>query len=367
MKGRLAAYPPGVRSTMDLREVDVPDPAPGSILVRVTRANVCGSDLHFYRGDIDLSKFMSEPTVLGHEMCGVVASLGAGVSKDSAGRPLHEGDRVVYRYFEPCGSCSSCMRGQSAACGANLGFQRKACTAPPYFVGGFADYYMVPAGQAIFKVPDSLPDDLVVSVNCAVAEVVEGLTRARVGIGDCVVIQGAGGLGLYATALAKHLGAARVIVIDAIAERLSLAKEFGADDVIDISEHPDPNARSRALRSLNNGNGADVAVEVAGVPDAFTEGIALLGQGGRFVEIGNISLGLTTSFDPAQVTLGNKTVFGVVFYEPIALERALQFLSATREHVPYEKLVSSVYPLERINEAFDDAENRRVARASIAP
>lgn len=365
--GRLAAYPPGTKSVMEIREYQVPDPAPGAIVVRVTRANICGSDLHFWRGDIDLTRFLKKPTVLGHEMCGVVSALGAGVRTDSAGRPLAEGDRVVYRYFMPCGRCSSCLRGLTSGCGANLGFQIRSCDDAPHFIGAFADYYVLPPGQAIFKIPDELPDDLVAGVNCAVAEVVEGLTRAQVGVGDCVVIQGAGGLGLYATALARHVGAEQVIVIDGVAERLALAQRFGADAVINIGDHADVNARSAAVRALNGGAGADVVVEVAGFPDAFAEGVALLGQGGRLVEIGNISMGMTTAFDPAQVTLGNKTVYGVAFYEAIALERALQFLSATRDHVPYDALSAATYPLEKVNEAFADAESRTVPRASIVP
>jgi len=365
--GRLAAFPPGIKGEMEIREVEVPDPAPGEILIRVTRANVCGSDLHFWRGDIDLSRFLKEPTVLGHEMCGRVAALGDGVATDSAGAPLAEDDRVVYRYFSPCGRCSACLRGFTAACGRNAIFQIRVCTEAPYFVGGFGDYYMLPANQAVFKVPGDLDDDLVSGVNCAVAEVMEGLTRGRVGPGDTVVIQGAGGLGLYATALARYMGATKVIVIDGVPGRLSLAREFGADEVIDIGEHGDAGARSYRVRQLNDGNGADVAVEVAGFPDAFTEGIMLLGQGGRYVEIGNISMGMTTTFDPAQVTLGNKTVYGVAFYEAIALKRSLEFLAATKDRVPYDRLISTPYPLEKINEAFVDSDERRVARATIVP
>lgn len=365
--GRLAAYPPGAKNQMEIREVAVPSPAPGQILVNVTRANICGSDLHFWRGDIDLSRFLKEPTVLGHEMCGRVAALGEGVRTDSAGAPLAEGDRVVYRYFHPCGRCNACLRGITSACGQNLIFQIRPCTEPPYFVGGFADYYMLPAGQAVFKVPDQLSDDLVSGVNCAVAEVVEGLTRGAVGPGDTVVIQGAGGLGLYATALARYMGATQVIVIDGVPDRLSLAREFGAHETIDINEFGDAGARSAQVRSLNGGAGADVAVEVAGFPDAFPEGIAMLGQAGRYVEIGNISMGMTTTLDPAQITLGNKTVYGVAFYEAVALKRSLEFLAATRDTVPYEKLVATTYPLDKINEAFADADARRVTRAGIAP
>jgi threonine dehydrogenase-like Zn-dependent dehydrogenase len=364
--GRAAVYPLGPRAPFEIREFPLPDPEPRAILVRVTTANVCGSDLHFWRGDIDLARFgLTGGTILGHEMTGRVSRTSRGF--DSAGAPLAEGDRVVYRYFSPCGRCSACTRGFTAACGANAGFQMRSCDSPPHFIGGFAEYYYVPPGQAVFKVPDAVPDQLVAGANCALAEVIEGFDRASLRMGESVVIQGAGGLGIYATAVAKSMGAANVIVIDGVADRLSLAREFGADAVVDMTEHADARARAARVRELNGGGGADVAMEVVGFPDAFGEGIGLLGQGGRYVEIGNISPGLTLAFDPALVTLANKTVYGVAFYEAVALQKAVGFLAATVDRLPYGKLAGTAYALESINDAFVDADERRVARASIDP
>jgi threonine dehydrogenase-like Zn-dependent dehydrogenase len=337
------------------------------MIVRVATANVCGSDLHYWRGDIDLARFgLQGGTVLGHEMTGRVHALGAGRTKDSAGRPLAEGDRVVYRYFVPCGRCAACLRGQSAACGANAGFQMRASDEPPHFVGGFADYYYVGPAQTVFVVPDGVPDQLVAGANCALAQVIQGFERVALRMGESVVIQGAGGLGIYATAVAKWMGAANVIVIDGVADRLALAREFGADSTIDMTEYADGRARATRGRDLNAG-GADVVVEVVGFPDAFGEGIGLLGQGGRYVEIGNISPGLTLTFDPAMLTLGNKTVHGVAFYEPASLLKAISFLDAAQDRFPFAKLLGTPYALDAINDAFADSESRRVARASVVP
>lgn len=364
--GRAAVYPLGPRARFQIREFALPEPEPGAILVNVTTANVCGSDLHFWRGDIDLAKFgLREPTILGHEMTGRVGKLGSGRTSDSAGAPLAEGDKVVYRYFSPCGRCGACLRGRTAACGANAVFQMRSCTAPPHFIGGFADHYYVPPGQAVFKVPETLPDHLAAGANCALAQVIQGFDRADLRMGESIVIQGAGGLGIYATAVAKQMGASNVIVIDGVADRLALAAEFGADATVDMTEYPDAGARTQRVRELNGGTGADVAVELVGFPEAFGEGIALIGQGGRYVEIGNISPGLTLTFDPAYLTLGNKSVIGVAFYEPLSLQKAVGFLAATADRLPYGKLFGAQYPLESINEAFEDADARRVTRASI--
>ena len=104
-KGRAAIYH-GLGHPMEIKEYPVPEPEPGAILVKTRRANICGSDLHMWRGDVDLAALgMPMPVILGHEMVGAVEKLGEGVATDSGGQPLAEGDRVVYRYFVPCGRC----------------------------------------------------------------------------------------------------------------------------------------------------------------------------------------------------------------------------------------------------------------------
>src|SRR5205814_8985263 len=104
---------------------------------------------------------------------------------------------------------------------------RPTADAPPHFRVAYADYYLLKAGQWIFKVPDGLPDELVAPVNCALSQVVYGLHQIGIWLGDTVVVQGAGGLGIYACAVAKDMGAGRVIAVDAVPERLELAGAFG--------------------------------------------------------------------------------------------------------------------------------------------
>ena len=225
---------------MQIKEYTVCEPDPGGIVVKMTVANVCGSDLHQWRGEFDVGKFgRPYPQILGHEMTGTVYQLGQGVSRDTAGLPLKVGDRVVWRYFYPCGTCRACLKGMSRACPNARGYLTNSCDVAPHFYGAFGDYYYVRPGAAIFRVPDELSDTMVAGVNCALSQVVGGMQLAGVGLGDHVVIQGAGGLGVYATAVAKQMGAGKVIVIDSIRERLELARGFGADEVIDIEEFPD--------------------------------------------------------------------------------------------------------------------------------
>ncbi|MEE8470461.1 MAG: alcohol dehydrogenase catalytic domain-containing protein, partial [Dehalococcoidia bacterium] len=209
--GRAAIYK-GLGHPMEIKEYPVPEPEPGAILIKVRRANICGSDLHMWRGDVDLAALGAPlPAILGHEMTGSVAKLGEGVFTDSAGQPLAVGDRVVHRYFYPCGHCRACLNGQDAACPIAPLALVSPCEEPPHFLGVYADYHYLRPNHTVFKVPDDLTDDMVAPVNCALSEVIYGLERAGLGFGETIAIQGAGGLGIYATAVAKDMGADKVI------------------------------------------------------------------------------------------------------------------------------------------------------------
>ena len=237
--GRAAVFH-GPGQPFEIRELALPELEPGAVLVRVSLANVCGSDLHFWRGDAPLA-LPPDGWIFGHEMTGRVAGLGAGVTTDSLGQPLREGDRVAYCYFYPCGRCYVCLHGQRAACPHKIG----RATGPgefPHWVGAFAEYYYVRPGGFVFRVPDDLPDALVSPVNCALSQVLFGLTRAGLAFGESVVIQGAGGLGIQAVAVARDMGAGTVIVVDQLPARLELARAFGADHTLNVAEIPDRRA-----------------------------------------------------------------------------------------------------------------------------
>src|SRR5919204_441188 len=229
MRGRVAVTF-GAGRPMELRDYDVRPPRAGEVLVRLTAACICGSDLHIWRGEIP--GLTALPGVAGHEMTGVVEALGSERRRDSMGRPLAEGDRVAFAYFIPCGECWACLTG-TAGC-PNRYRQRRQLTVDddPHFHGAYGDYYYVQPGQWIYAVPAGVPEALVAPVNCALAQVVYGLHRIGIWLGDTVVIQGAGGLGLYAVAVARDMGAGKVICIDAVPARLELARAFGADHTI---------------------------------------------------------------------------------------------------------------------------------------
>lgn len=366
-KGRAAVYL-GMARPMEIKEYPVPDPEPGAILIKVSRAVICGSELHIWRGQPNLAAMgVPFPIGLGHEMTGRIAKLGDGVTTDSAGQILSLGDLVVYRYFYPCGSCPICMTGKDAACRFNQRSMYGFSDFPPHFVGAFADYYYLRPNHVVFKVPNNLTEDMVASANCALSQIIYGLEQVGFGFGETLVIQGAGGLGINAVAVAKEMGAGKVIVIDGIRERLDLAKVFGADEVIDINEYKTPEERVQRVKELSGGWKADAVAELMGSPRVVPEGIQMLRAGGRYLEIGNVTTGATYEADPSMLVGGNKTVVGVSFYDRDTLKKALDFLSRTRGKYPFDKLLSHAYSLEEINRAFEDQDKGLVFRASIVP
>ena len=366
-KGRAAVYT-GLGQPMEIREYPVPEPEPGAILIKVSRANICGSDLHQWRGDINLAALGAPlPAILGHEMIGTVAKLGEGILSDSAGQPLAVGDRVVHRYFYPCGRCRACLKGQDAACPVAPLTIMSTCEEPPHFFGAFAEYLYLRPNHTVFKVPDDLTDEMVASANCALSQVIYGLERVGFSLGETIAIQGAGGLGIYATAVAREMGAEKIIVIDGIEERLKLAKAFGADELIDLREIKTPMERALRVKELTGGWGADVVAELVGFPQVIPEGINMLCNGGRYLEMGNINFGMTYEADPSKLVTDNKSIVGVMLYEPYALKQALDFLSRAKDKYPFDKILSRSYPLEEINRAFEEQDKGLVTRSSIVP
>lgn len=366
-KGRAAIYK-GLGQPMEIREYPVPEPEPGAILIKVSRTNICGSDLHQWRGDIDLAALGAPlPAILGHEMIGTVAKLGEGIISDSAGQPLAVGDRVVHRYFYPCGRCRACLKGQDAACPLAPLTVMSTCEEPPHFFGTYAEYFYLRPNHTVFKVPDDLTDEMVAPANCALSQVIYGFERVGFSFGETIAIQGAGGLGIYATAVAREMGAEKIIVIDGIEERLKLAKAFGADELIDLREIKTPMERSLRVKELTGGWGADVVAELVGFPQVIPEGIDMLGNGGRYLELGNINFGMTYEADPSKLVTANKSIVGVMLYGPYALKQALDFLSRAKDKYPFDKILSRSYPLEEINKAFEEQDKGLVTRSTIIP
>jgi threonine dehydrogenase-like Zn-dependent dehydrogenase len=347
---------------VEIREYEVPAPEPGAVLTEVEQANVCGSELHIWRG------FHPEVTegVLGHEAVCRVAELGDGVATDYAGRPIEEGDLVAPTYFLTCRRCPACQEGQFNLCENVYRHWSKPPEEPPHFHGTFATHYYVHPDQYFYRLPEELDPGVAAAANCALSQMIYGLDQVGVDDGDTVVVQGAGGLGLNALAVADVRGA-ETIVVEGVDGRIDRAREFGADHVVDFREHDTVEARVGRVGELTDGVGADVGVEVAGVPEAFAEGVRLVRPGGRFLEVGNVNPGQTTEFDPGSLTRKAVRIVPAIRYDPWYLRRSLEFLAEHAEDYPYGELVDARFELVDVDEALERSDSREITRAALHP
>ncbi|MGH9108762.1 MAG: zinc-binding dehydrogenase [Acidimicrobiales bacterium] len=360
MKGRVAALVGPEK--VALKEFEVPAPSPGAAVLRVRRANVCGSDVHVYHYDSPAL----QRSVLGHEFVGEVVALGDGVTEDYAGRPVSLGDRVVAVYFLACQRCSGCRQGDFSLCKNALRSWATPPDEPPHFRGAFATHYYIEPNQYFYKVPDALSDRAVAGANCGLAQVLFVMDRLALCAGETLVVQGAGGLGLYATAVGKERGAT-VVVIDGVPERLDLATRFGADHVVDMAEYPSPEARVDQLQTITKGG--NVVIEVTGVAAAFVEAMNLAAVGGRIASVGNLNVGTANEVTmlPAVLTRKHLSVHGILRYDPWYLDRAISFLERNNLRFPFESVTGRDYALDDVVAALESGASREVSRASVVP
>ncbi len=361
MKGRVSVFYE-IGKPLDIREYEIPDPQHGEVIVQCVRANICGSDIHMFKGEA-FSAFggLFYPIVLGHEFVGRVYKLGKGVKTDSLGNPVYEGSLVSPVYYKSCGSCHLCSRGKYYACFKSLLSVLREADKPPYFVGAFADFYVLREGQSFYVLPDDFSITYAALINCALSQVIFGLRQIGVDYGDTVVVQGAGGLGLLAIAVSKDMGASKVVAVDSVENRLALAKEFGADHTINL----DGDFRERISRVKElTGGGADVVVELAGTPLAIREGMKYIRRGGKYLVMGAINPKQKFDADPSVWIGENITIKGVSLYDPHTIVLAQNFILRNKDKIPFDKIFG-FFRFEEINQAMIAALEKRYPRVQI--
>jgi alcohol dehydrogenase, propanol-preferring len=311
------------------------------VLVRVTAAGVCHTELHFLSGLLDLGV---APMTLGHEIVGVVEAVGSGVE---AGRV---GERVIVYYYVGCGACRHCRGGNEQICPnlrAEYGFVND---------GGYAEYVTVAARSAV-PLPGSVSDVDAAPIGCGVTTAVHAAKLAELAAGEWVVVYGVGGVGFGLVQLARAWGA-RVIAVGRTPAKLRMARELGAEAVVDASSEP----VSGRIRELTGGVGADVIFECVGSAESMTQASAALGRRGRLVFIGYSADSFTVH--PIQLVVFEQKVLGSVGNTLQDLYDAVDL--AARGVV--QTVVDRTLPLDRFQEGLDALEKGElVGRAVLLP
>ena len=351
-------------SPLELWSLDDPELEPGGVLLQTVASEVCGTDVHLHHGRLAGVPY---PIIPGHVSVGRVVE-SRGVDRDALGRSLAPGDLVTFLdVHEICHRCYHCtVARQPNRCPERkvYGITYSATEGP---LGGWAEAIYLKPGVQIVKLPEGLDADDVIGGGCGLFTGFAAVERSDLAMGDAVLVQGAGPVGLSAAAFASLRGAGSVWVIGAPAARLALATELGADRVLDLIGTTAEARRAAALEHTD-GRGFDVVIEASGNPVALPEAFSLIRDGGSYVVAGHYTDAGEVAINP-HVDLNRKHLdlrgqWGTEFHH---VARALTVLGKHRDRLPFARVIGRRYGLEEADQALADVASLQVTKAIIAP
>jgi 2-desacetyl-2-hydroxyethyl bacteriochlorophyllide A dehydrogenase len=317
-------------------------PPPGYVVVQVGQVGICGSDLHSYFGHWDQSHTLAH----GHETCGHVVELGAGVDG------VQVGDHVVIECFSHCGYCLYCLTGQYTHCQ-----QRKWVSYNTH--GGFAEFTTAHA-SAIFKLPAGMSDEAGALVE-PLAVGVRALAQAQATHQDRVAVIGGGTIGLLCLAVAKANGVKETLITVKYPQQAEMARALGADHVVNIQQ----TAVRAVVKELTNGLGMDVVVETVGDAQNFNDAIALTRRRGRIVLVAGYFQPLTVDLTPivwSEVVITGSNCYG---YSGMAsdFQAAIDLIASGK--IDASRIITHRFPFGQVAEAFAIAADKRSGAVKV--
>lgn len=336
---------------LSLEEIRLPSElAPRSILVEILAASVCGTDVHGWMGELTIPA--SLPSVPGHEMVGRIVALGEGAECDSFGDTLAVGDRVIWTHA-PCGACEGCKNARdSALCERPQMYGYMNSEEEPYGVAGFSEYAVVLPNSGRVRVPDAVSDELASVAACAVRSAANAAeTLGRTKPSDTILVQGTGPIGLFVIAMLSRGLYRNLIAIGGPDDRLALAKEYGATGVVSVQEFSGVAERAEEVLRLTGGRQPTMLLEMSGGRSAFAEGLELAAKGARYVLMGQVAAWEVPSA-PGRITMKNLDVRGAFSGSVTHYREALLFLEQEAKRVDFDKMITSKYSLDQVNDAL---------------
>ena len=343
---------PGDRK-LEIMNFPDPTPGPGEVVLEIKASGMCGSDLKFYRAvggasSLGLGK-VSGPIIAGHEPCGVVVAVGAGVAENQA----KVGMRVMQHHYRGCGVCDHCSTGWMQLCVEGV--------KEVYGVtghGAHAKYMKCPA-RTLVPLPDELSFETGAAISCGTGTAWGALQRLGLQGDHSIAIFGQGPVGLSATQLAHEMGA-RVIALDTSDERLARAKDMGADEVINPKSHEDV---VQAIRDLTHGRGAHLALDASSSPQARAQAVRCVRTWGKVCFVGegdSVTLDVSNDLLRRQVTLIGSWTFSTVGQAECA-----RFVAD--RGIEVDKLFTHRWRLEQAKEAYELFDGQTAGKGVILP
>ncbi|MCP2240313.1 zinc-dependent alcohol dehydrogenase [Thermoanaerobacterium thermosaccharolyticum] len=338
---------------IEVKEFNIPEINDDEMLVKVEGCGVCGTDVHEYKGD----PFGLIPLVLGHEGTGEIVKLGKNVRRDSAGKEVKKGDKIVTSVV-PCGECDICLNHPDKT---NLCENSKIYGLIPddnyHLNGWFSEYIVIRKGSTFYKVNDmNLNLRLLVEPAAVVVHAVErAKSTGLIKFNSKVLIQGCGPIGLLLLSVVRTLGVENIIAVDGDENRLNMAKRLGATALINFTKYSNIDELVEAVKKASDGIGADFAFQCTGVPSAASNIWKFVRRGGGLCEVGFFVNNGDCKINP-HYDICNKeiTAVGSWTYTPQDYLTTFDFLKRAKEiGLPIEELITHKFSLDKMNEAME--------------
>ena len=350
---------------IEIKEYPIPELGDEDILVKVEGCGICGTDAHEFKND----PFGLIPVVLGHEGTGEIIKMGKNVKKDSAGKPLNIGDKIVTSMiFKDNPDITMFDLNKQNVGGADVYGLLPDEDEDNHLNGWFADHIIIRAGSSVFNVSDLDLDSRILIEPAAV--LIHAVERAKTtGIlrfNSRVVVQGCGPIGLLCIAILRTMGIENIVAVDGVDQRLEFAQEMGANGTVNFKNHGDIKELTNAVADQFGGYLADFAFQCTGSPIAHSNIYKFIRNGGGLCELGFFINGGDATINPhfdlcaKEITLVGSWVYTLRDYAT-----TFDFLKRAKAiGLPLEKLITHRYPLNQINEAF--ATNLKMEGLKIA-
>lgn len=334
-------------------------------MLELVASEVCGTDVHLHHGRLSGVPY---PIVPGHVSVGRVLETN-GALRDVDGNEIDAGRLVTfYDVFGTCGQCWHCLVAKAATRCPSRRVYGITTGLADGLLGGWAERIEILPGVRLVPLPEGLAAEEFMGGGCGLPTGFHAVERAGIALGDTVVVQGSGPVGLNAAIFAQLAGALRVLVTGAPRARLDHALRLGAEDVLDVGETTDPTERARWVRDRTGGRGADVVIEASGNPLAVVEGLEMLRDAGRYVVVGQYTDAGDVRLNPHRhLNRRHASVLGCWGYEYTHLHRSLAMMARHAGRFRWSHLVTREYPLAEAGRALADMEALAVVKALVRP
>jgi threonine dehydrogenase-like Zn-dependent dehydrogenase len=350
---------------LEAQRLPAPRARPGGAVLETVASEVCGTDVHLHHGKLSGVPY---PIIPGHVSVGRVLETNGPLS-DVEGRAIAPGTLVTfYDVYGTCGACWHCLVARAATRCPHRKVYGITAPAADGLLGGWSERIEILPGVRVVPLPEGIDAEDFLGGGCGLPTGFHAVERASIAMGDTVVVQGSGPVGLNAAIFAQLSGALAVYVVGAPEARLAAARRLGADDTLDITRVPGLADRVAWVRDRTRGRGADVVIEASGNPAAVPEGLEMLRDGGRYVVVGQYTDSGDATVNPHRhINRKHATVLGCWGYEFSHLHRSLALMARHNSRFRWRDLVTREYPLERAGEALADMEKLSVVKALIRP